>query len=1509
MEEVSWKIIDKYFTDNPSNLVAHHLDSYNKLVKEDIYKIFRENNPIRIKESGDDDNKNECLLYLGGKDGNRVYFGKPVIYDDNNTHYMYPNDARLRNMNYGVTIHYDVEYELTYYEENGDGEEKTTSSVLEKIYLGRMPIMLQSQLCILKNLPRETRYYMGECKNDYGGYFIIDGKEKVIVSQEKFADNMIYVKSNKPDELYSHYAEIRSVSEDTSKHIRKTSVSIVAPSSTLTNNQIVVNIPNVKKPIPLFILMRALGVMSDKEIIEYCLLDLEKNSNYIDLFIPSIHDANMIFNQQTALEFIATFTKRTTLSGVMDILMNYFLPHIGTTNFLDKAYFIGYMVNRMLRVFTKEDKPTDRDNFRFKRVELSGTLLYDLFREYFILQNKKIGTKIDSEFNLHKGRYKTDFLSLIETNYNDFFKERIWEQGIKRAFKGNWGSQANTKKVGVVQDLNRLSWNSFISQLRKFNLPLDASAKVVGPRLLHSSQWGYIDPADTPDGGNIGLHKHMSITTLITTGSSSKPMLEWLRAKTFLKLLPECSFKELYYFTKVFVNGNWIGSLENPLETIKLIKIYRRNGLIPCYISISFLYEMNELHIYTDAGRLTRPIYYVDKGKISFQRNDVKDLLFSDNFKWSDIVTGFNEKSISNFNLSNNNFYTISELYDQFKNGNELIEEELENKQAIIDYIDASEEECSLIASNLTNVKKNKYYTHVEIDPSLLFGVMGNLVIYPEDNPSTRNAFSCGQSKQAVSLYNTNYQMRIDKMSVVLNYGQVPLIKSKYLDYVNKEEMPYGVNTIVAIMSYTGYNVEDAILINAGSIKRGLFNTTYFTGYESYEETSKISGSTINSRFTQIHTLENVRGIKKGFDYTELDEHGIIKEDTPITEKTVLIGKTIYDNMDTEFISDSSVFTKKGQLGVVDKAFITEGEEGTRIAKIRIREERIPAIGDKMASRAGQKGTIGLIIPEEDMPYSADGTRPDLIINPHALPSRMTIGQLMETLFGKACAVYGGYGEGTAFAVKGPNTKIYGEMLVNAGFHSSGNQILYNGMTGEQLISSIYMGPTYYMRLKHMVKDKINARARGKLTGLTRQTVQGRANDGGLRIGEMERDGILAHGASNFLNESFMIRGDEYFMAVCNKSGGLAVYNPSQNIFLSPFADGPLQFYTGVDGNMNLENVSRFGRSFSIVRIPYSLKLLIQELQAMNIQMRIITEDNIDKLLGLSYSDNINKLLDESTNLDSLFSNYSRNMGKILSKNQEKKKINKNMVLSSSSSTSTTEDNNTIPSWVEEIKEKEEEKNKLEQQVIEISKELPYPWKAKISQQNNAIYYVQEDENGNRLSDPQWTYPTLIQELSSPYVVNSSSTKYNPVSDNSNSDTSIPYAPPSSDSIPYAPPSSDSIPYAPPSSDSIPYAPPSSDSIPYPPSFPVIIHNQELKNQYDSLSDVEKLKLMEIMAEKKREDEEKIVNEKNISSIPKEDDTISILKVDELPEEEKKNDEEESSKNQSGGTKAVTINI
>ena len=1235
MDTIAWNLIDKYFKDNPYNLVAHHLESYNHFFSQGIFQIFHENNPVRFieREDKNDPNKkqNQCLLYLGGKDGKQLYFGKPVIYDGNTitgkpyTHYMYPNEARLRNMTYGMTIHYDIHVDFIYY--NGDQKIEQTI-VLDKIFLGRFPIMLHSNLCILKGLTTEARFNLGECRNDMGGYFIIDGKEKVIVSQEKFANNMLYVRKYKEDELYSYSAEVRSVSEDASKPIRYTSVKIVAPDAHYTNNQIVVDIPNVRKPIPLFILFRALGIISDKSIIEYCLLDLKQNESFIDLFIPSIHDANTIFTQQTALEFIATFTKRQTVSSLQDILMNYFLPHIGEDNFLDKAYFIGFMVYKVLKVFTKQEKPTDRDNFKFKRVETSGSLIYQLFREYYLIQKKTIGLIIDKEYYYHVGKYRDNFVSLIEDNVKDVFKERIVESGFKKAFKGNWGAEANTKRLGVVQDLNRLSWFTYISHLRKLSLPMEASSKSVAPHLLHNSQWGYIDPVDTPDGANVGLHKHLSISTAITIGASSLPLIQWLRANTPLKLLQECSSNYLYSNTKVFVNGNWVGVIDTPIDTVNILKLFRRNGVIPAYTSVVFNYEDNIIYIYSDEGRLTRPIFYITKnGKISYEEENTQDIIESHKYTWEQVITGFEDKLDKNFNIRNNVLYDVGSLYQVRKSFSEIVHFFQKNK-GIIDYIDTSEEESALIAIYPEDLKNSKYYTHLEIDPSLMLGVMGNSIIYPENNQLPRDVFSCGQSRQAVSVFHSNYQMRIDKMGVILNYGQIPLIKSRYLEYINKEEQPYGVNTIVAIMCYTSYNVEDAILINEGSLKRGLFNTTYFSMYEAHEESAKVSNTTVNSFFTEIETKQNISGLKPEFDYSKLDKWGLIKENTPLNDKTVLIGQLTSTTDNKDSYIDKSVKPKKGQLGFVDKSFMTEGEEGFRIAKIRIREERIPAIGDKMASRAGQKGTIGLIIPEEDMPFTSDGTRPDLIINPHAIPSRMTIGQLVESLFGKACTMSGAFGDCTAFSVKGSNTETYGPMLTKMGFHSSGNQLLYNGMTGEQIYSEIFMGPTYYMRLKHMVKDKINYRARGPRTALTRQTVQGRANDGGLRIGEMERDGILAHGASYFLTESYMVRGDEYFMAVCNKTGAIAIYNPSMNLFLSPFADGPLEFNTNVEGQPILEVHSIYGRSFSILRIPYALKLLIQELQVMNIQMRIITEDNIDQLLNLSYqSKNIEKLL------------------------------------------------------------------------------------------------------------------------------------------------------------------------------------------------------------------------------------------------------------------------------------------
>ena len=389
-------------------------------------------------------------------------------------------------------------------------------------------------------------------------------------------------------------------------------------------------------------------------------------------------------------------------------------------------------------------------------------------------------------------------------------------------------------------------------------------------------------------------------------------------------------------------------------------------------------------------------------------------------------------------------------------------------------------------------------------------------------------------------------------------------------------------------------------------------------------DNSSDSNSSIDSRFTNIEK-ENVIGLKVGYDYSNLNDYGLIKENVQIDEKTILIGKAMTNLSNPSVSLDASIGPKKGALGYVDKAFITEGEEGFRIAKIRCRDERIPAIGDKFCSRCGQKGTIGLVIEEKDMPFTSDGIRPDLIINPHALPSRMTIGQLLECVMGKSCCELGLFGECTAFNNEGSKYKSFGKLLTQFGYASTANEVLYNGDTGEQLKMDIFIGPTYYMRLKHIVKDKINYRARGPRTVLTRQTVQGRANDGGLRIGEQERDTIVAHGLSYFLQESLLHRGDEYYCAICNLSGLIAIYNPNLNLFMSPFVDGPIK-YAGLEINEpRIEKITKFGRKFSLIRIPYAFKLLMQELTTIGVTIRIITDDNIDQLSSMNYQPSIIK--------------------------------------------------------------------------------------------------------------------------------------------------------------------------------------------------------------------------------------------------------------------------------------------
>ena len=709
-----------------------------------------------------------------------------------------------------------------------------------------------------------------------------------------------------------------------------------------------------------------------------------------------------------------------------------------------------------------------------------------------------------------------------------------------------------------------------------------------------------------------------------------------------MQLLEECDFNILYASVKIIINGEWYGVNENPEELIKLFKQYRRVGLISPFISINWDIEKNEINFYTDTGRLCRPLIYYEDDKLNIERKEVLEKLESSNFKWKDLVTGFGKEIIENYNYEDCNIHSLKKLY-----GIENIKQ-LQSSQCVLEYLDTSESEGALIQINYNakdKSKNKKKYTHLEIHPSLLLGVMSNQIVFPENNQLPRDLFFCGQAKQAVSLYHSNYFSRIDKTGIVLNYGQKPLVKSRYLQYINNEEHPYGENVIVAIMVYGGYNVEDAILVNEGSVNRGLFGTTYYNMYETRETSSNVGKNNLDSHITNIEKESNIIGKKPGYDFSHLDEYGLVKENTKMDENITVIGKVTNNIEEPGILIDSSVYPKKGQTGYVDKTFMTEDEEGFRLAKIRVRDNRIPAIGDKFCSRCGQKGTIGLLIPENDMPYTDEGIKPDIIVNPHALPSRMTIGQLVESLMGKACLNVGTFGDCTAFVNKGSKHKAFGKVLTENGYHSSGNQVLYNGMTGEQLESEIFIGPTYYMRLKHMVKDKINYRSKGPRTSLTRQVVQGRANDGGLRIGEMERDCLISLGVNAFLKESLLVRGDDYQVAVCNCTGTIAIYNEQKNIFLSPLADGPIKFTNISQYDANIEVISKFGRSFSIIRIPYAFKLLYQELLTMNIQMRIVTEDNIDQFMSMNYSDNVNKLMHLNTKeykLDNLLNSVIR---------------------------------------------------------------------------------------------------------------------------------------------------------------------------------------------------------------------------------------------------------------------------
>jgi DNA-directed RNA polymerase II subunit RPB2 len=1170
--EDPWTVIESYFKDQHlDRLVRHQLESYNNFVGYQIIKTIEMFNPVHIKSEEDYDEKSGKYSLEMFITFENIHIYRPQIHENNGAiKLMFPQEARLRNFTYAsaMTIDINIKYIIR------DGENldnvKTLYKTLPKIHIGKLPIMLKSNICVLNQYKYVDNQHTGECKYDAGGYFIINGSEKTVIGQERAAENRVYCFNiSKNDTKYTWKAEIKSVPDF--KCISPKQINMMISSK---NNgfglPICLQIPRVKQPIPLFIVFRALGVLSDKEICDYILLDisLEKYKPMLENLQGSIIEANKYMTYEDAIKYITDYVSYTPLNMdketgaikkrqfTLEVLQNDLFPHCQTIK--QKTYFLGYMANKLLQASFEWIKCDDRDSYINKRIDLTGTSLNNLFRNYFNKLVKDMEKQVIKEIKSGSWRSKEDYLNIINlTNIYKIIKSNTIENGFKRALStGDFGiKHTNSNKVGVAQVLNRLTYIASLSHLRRVSTPTDKSGKLVPPRKLHNTSWGFLCPAETPEGASVGVVKNMSYMAHVTIHSNSNSLYDYILPNILKIDDEELTPSVMYDKVKVFINGAWIGIALNPAELYAELKEMKYKGIINIYTSVIFDYKLQEIRICNDSGRITRPLLRVKNNNILLTKQIMTDLK-EKNLSWDDLL----------INCKIND--------------------------AVIEYIDPEEQSFSMIATKPKDIitHSNNFinrYTHCEIHPSTIFGVVASCIPYPDHNQSPRNTYQCAQAKQAMGIYTTNFNERMDKTAYVLTYPTRPLVDTRVMNLIKLNENPSGCNITVAIMTHTGYNQEDSLLVNKGSIDRGLLQIT-ITHTEKDEDKQKING---DEEIRCKPDASKTKGMKFG-NYNKVNSKGVVPENTLIENRDIIIAKVtpIKENRNdhTKVIKyeDGSKQYRTVEETYIDKNYIDRNGDGYSFAKVRLRTLRKPVIGDKFSSRHGQKGTVGNIIPEEDMPFTADGLRPDIIINPHAIPSRMTIGQLKETLLGEVLVELGLFGDGTSFGEL--TVDEISNKLLELGHEAHGNKLLYNGLTGEQIECSVFMGPVFYQRLKHMVNDKQHSRSIGPMVNLTRQPAEGRSRDGGLRFGEMERDCMVSHGASRFTRGRMYDASDKYQVYVCKKCGLIASYNDQLHIHCCRTCDNRVDF--------------------AYVEIPYACKLLFQELTTMNVVPRIMTE-------------------------------------------------------------------------------------------------------------------------------------------------------------------------------------------------------------------------------------------------------------------------------------------------------------
>lgn len=1019
----------------------------------------------------------------------KIRVGKPdIIESDGSSRIITPAEARLRSLTYSAPIWMEMTI-------NYAGQVET-----EEVQLGRIPIMIKSKACTLSGMNEEELIKNYIDPKDQGGYFLINGNERIMIMAEDLASNQTFIEFQKTRKRLM----LRLFSQ---RGAYKIPISIMEGSDGLLEVSF-----SRFRDIPAIVLLKALGLPSDAEIAK--LIGRQNDSLVVNLYefagVGSANEALMWIAEKSSLQG----TNKEMLDRVKQRIDSYFLPHIGLgkESRLEKARTLCKFIKQFyVAKEHPEDSMTDKDHYANKRVLLSGDLLSSLFRVNMNILLREI------QHTLQKTVKRRKFYSIKTIAKSTLFTHRI-ESAIAT---GAWIGE----RSGVTQNMDKNNSFAVLSQLQRVTSTLPGEQENFAARTVHPTHYGRFCPIETPEGTEIGLRKNLALLARISIRVSEEP-------KKVLSVLERAGLVSEGEID-IFYNGRFIGGVRDAEDFVNHVREERRSGNLPVEMSVKYEKFLDTIFLSSEEGRVMRPLIILDRG-VSRLKEEHLELIKGGALVWEDLV-----------------------------------------KKGIIEYLDAAEEDDCYISLDEKDVTEE--HTHLEVDKIDCFGVSVSLIPFANHDPPARMIKGGSRAyRQGLGIYAGNFPVRIDTDVSLLHYPQKPLVRSFLYDTLSVH--PVGQNVVLAVLPYEGYNLEDSVVLNQGSVDRGFGRSSKFRPYTSVE--LNYAGG-LKDEITIPD--KDVSGYRTEESYRFLEDDGIVYPEADLGEGEVVIGKI----SPPKFLSEAreiSIQTKKEnssairqeEKGTIDAVFVTQDKEGNKIVQVRTRELRIPEIGDKFSVPHGQKGIVGFIAPEMDIPFTTGGIRPDILFNPHGIPSRMTAGYLMDVLAGKVAALSGRVIDASPFS--GEDVDTLENNLRKLGFRESGKEVMYHGITGKRMPIKIFIGSMFYLKLKYMVADKMHSRASGKIALLTRQPIEGRARGGALRLGEMEQEALVGHGASLLLKERY--DSDKVVVHICSRCGSIVI-----------------------DDQIHNKKICSLCHSNQVepVEMSYAFKLLVEELQSLHL--------------------------------------------------------------------------------------------------------------------------------------------------------------------------------------------------------------------------------------------------------------------------------------------------------------------